>query len=42
MPRNNIGSFCPTRWTVRGDVIASILNNYKALKQFIVAGMLGF
>ena len=33
MPTNNIRSFCPTRWTVRGDAIASILNNFEALKQ---------
>ena len=30
MPKHNI---CPTRWTVRGDAIANILNNYEALKQ---------
>ena len=34
MPTNNI--LCPTRWTVRGDAIASILNNYEALKQLWV------
>ena len=33
MPTNNIRSFCPTGWTVKGDAIASILNNYEALKQ---------
>ena len=33
MPTNNIRSFCPIRWTVRGDVIASIRHNYEALKQ---------
>ena len=25
--------FCPTRWTVRGDAIACIIENYKILKQ---------
>ena len=25
--------FCPTRWTVRGDAIASIIENYEVLKQ---------
>ena len=25
--------FCPTRWTVRGDSIESILVNYNTLKQ---------
>ena len=28
-----IRSFCPTRWTVRGDSISSILDNYNVLKQ---------
>lgn len=28
-----IQSFCPTRWTVRGDSIASILDNFSALMQ---------
>ena len=28
-----IRSFCPTRWTVRGHSISSILNNYKVLHQ---------
>ena len=28
-----IRSFCPTRWTVRGDSITSILDNYTVLKQ---------
>ena len=28
-----IRAFCPTRWTVRGDAIASIIENYKILKQ---------
>ena len=29
----SIRSFCPTRWTVRGESIASILGNYSALTQ---------
>ena len=28
-----IRAFCPTRWTVRGDAIASIIENYEVLKQ---------
>jgi len=28
-----IHTFCPTRWTVRGDSIESILSNYDNLKQ---------
>ena len=28
-----IRAFCPTRWTVRGDAIASIIENYEILKQ---------
>ena len=28
-----IRTFCPTRWTVRGNSIGSILENYKVLKQ---------
>jgi len=28
-----IRTFCPTRWTVRGDSIESILTNYNSLKQ---------
>ena len=27
-----IRAFCPTRWTVRGDAIASIIENYGVLK----------
>lgn len=27
----NIHAFCPTRWTVRGDVLESILNNHSEL-----------
>ena len=30
---SGIRSFCPTRWTVRGDAIASILDNHHALMQ---------
>ena len=30
---SGIRSFCPTRWTVRGDSIASILDNHNALMQ---------
>ena len=30
---SGIRSFCPTRWTVRGDSIASILDNHSALMQ---------
>ena len=26
-----IRAFCPTRWTVRGDAIASIIENYEVL-----------
>ena len=29
---HGIRSFCPTRWTVRGDAIESIIENYDALK----------
>ena len=29
----DIRAFCPTRWTVRGDAIASIIENYQVLKQ---------
>ena len=32
-PGIGIRKFCPTRWTVRGDSISSILENYNALKQ---------
>ena len=32
-PSHGIRSFCPTRWTVRGDAIESILDNYDALKR---------
>ena len=32
MPTNNIQSFCPTRWTVRGHAIAK-QHYYEALKQ---------
>ena len=28
-----IRAFCPTRWTVRGDAIASIIENYDFLLQ---------
>ena len=28
-----IRSFCPTRWTVRGDAIQSIIDNYNTLQQ---------
>ena len=28
-----IRAFCPTRWTVRGDAIASIIKNYEILKR---------
>ena len=28
-----IRAFCPTRWTMRGDAIASIIENYGVLKQ---------
>jgi len=28
-----IRAFCPTRWTVRGDTIVSIIENYEVLKQ---------
>ena len=28
-----IRSFCPTRWTVHGDLISSILDNYNVLHQ---------
>ena len=31
--RVGIRSFCPTRWTVRGDSVASILDNYNVLHQ---------
>ena len=30
---HNIRSFCPTRWTVRGDAIESIIDNFDALKK---------
>ena len=30
---HNIRSFCPTRWTVRGDAIESIFDNFDALKK---------
>jgi hypothetical protein len=33
---HGIQSFCPTRWTVRGDVIESILDNYDTLKRLWV------
>ena len=29
----SVRSFCPTRWTVRGDSISSILDNYSVLHQ---------
>ena len=29
----SIRTFCPTRWTVWGNSIGSILENYKVLKQ---------
>ena len=32
-PSHGIRSFCPTRWTVRGDPIASIIDNYNTLKR---------
>ena len=32
-PSHNIRSFCPTRWTVRGDAIESIIDNFDALKK---------
>ena len=32
-PSHGIRSFCPTRWTVRGDAIESILDNYEALQR---------
>ena len=32
-PSHGIRSFCPTRWTVRGDAIESILDNYDPLKR---------
>ena len=32
-PSHGIRSFCPTRWTVRGDAIESILDNYDDLKR---------
>ena len=28
-----IRAFCPTRWTVRGDALTSILENYRVLQQ---------
>ena len=28
-----IRAFCPIRWTIRGDAIASIIENYEVLKQ---------
>uniref|UniRef100_A0A1X7TI17 Uncharacterized protein n=1 Tax=Amphimedon queenslandica TaxID=400682 RepID=A0A1X7TI17_AMPQE len=31
----NVRLFCPTRWTVRGDLIDSILENYPALMQLL-------
>lgn len=33
---HGIRSFCPTRWTVRGDAIESILDNYDELKRLWV------
>ena len=32
-PSHGIRSFCSTRWTVGGDAIESILDNYEALKR---------
>lgn len=32
-PGVGIRTFCPTRWTVRGDSVSSILENYNVLKQ---------
>ena len=29
----DISTFCPNRWTVRGDAIASIIENYEVLKE---------
>uniref|UniRef100_A0A1X7UQ39 Uncharacterized protein n=1 Tax=Amphimedon queenslandica TaxID=400682 RepID=A0A1X7UQ39_AMPQE len=31
----NVRLFCPTRWTVRGDLIDSMLENYTALMQLL-------
>ena len=33
---HGIRSFCPTRWTVHGDAIKSILDNYDELKRLLV------
>ena len=32
-PSHSIQSFCPTRWTVRGDAIESIIDNFDTLKK---------
>lgn len=32
-PSSGIKAFCPTRWTVCGDAIDSIIDNYNTLKQ---------
>ena len=32
-PSHNICSFCPKRWTVRGDAIESIIDNFDSLKK---------
>ena len=32
-PSHCIRSFCPTRWTVCGDAVESIIDNYDTLKR---------